>query len=61
MISDFNREAWVVVSASPDHWEVDAIDNPCTVRVSGLIPLRPLEDIWRKSFVRGGRPAEPGW
>lgn len=35
VISEFNREAWVVVGC---------IDHPYKVRVSGLLPLRMWED-----------------
>jgi cytidine deaminase len=41
VISDFNREAWVIVSTKTDPWEVGSVDTPCKVRVSDLLPLKP--------------------
>jgi adenylate cyclase len=39
VIRDFNPQAWVIVTSKPNHWEVGAIDYPCKVRVSDLVPL----------------------
>jgi cytidine deaminase len=38
-ILPFNRLAWVIVTSGPNHWEVGAIDHPCKVRISDLVPL----------------------
>ena len=40
VISDFNPHARVIVSRSSDHWDAEAIHNPCVVRVSDLLPLK---------------------
>jgi cytidine deaminase len=45
VISEFNRDAWVIVSSRPNCWEVGAIDHPCKVRVRELIPMKPLGDL----------------
>jgi cytidine deaminase len=41
VISDFNQEAWVIVSTKPNPWEEGSVDSPCKVRVSDLLPLKP--------------------
>jgi len=43
VISDFNPEAWVIVSTMPDHWAVAAIDHPGKVRIGDLLPLKSHE------------------
>jgi cytidine deaminase len=40
VISDFNPEAWVIVTTMPDHWDAAAIEHPMKVRVAELLPLR---------------------
>ena len=40
VVSDFNREAWVILTTLPDHWAVDGIEHLGKVRVSDLLPLR---------------------
>lgn len=40
VISDFNPEAWVIVTAHDDHWDASAINQPVKVRVSALLPRR---------------------
>jgi cytidine deaminase len=40
VISDFNPEAWVIVTTMSDHWDAAAIEHPMKVRVAGLLPLR---------------------
>lgn len=40
VISDFNPQAWVIISAAPDHWHESAIASPVKVRVADLLPLR---------------------
>ena len=42
VISDFNPEAWVIVSREANFWGVASIEAPCKVRVSNLLPLKPL-------------------
>ncbi len=39
VISDFNPEAWVIVTSMPDHWDVAAINRPGKVMVSLIIGL----------------------
>lgn len=39
MIREFNPEAWVILSADTNHWAVEAIERPCKVRASDLLPL----------------------
>jgi cytidine deaminase len=40
VISDFNPEAWVIITTMPDHWDAAAIEHPMKVRVAELLPLR---------------------
>ena len=48
VISDFNPDAWVIVTTMQDHWEVAAIDRPGKVKVADLLPLKSHE-------LKGGR------
>ena len=43
VISDFNPNAWVIITNQEDHWQEGAIDSPCKVRISDLLPLKPLQ------------------
>ena len=40
VISDFQPEAWVIVTTMPDHWDVAAIERPGKVRIADLLPLK---------------------
>jgi cytidine deaminase len=40
VISDFNPEAWVIITMISDHWDAAAIDRPMKVRVADLLPRR---------------------
>jgi cytidine deaminase len=40
LVSDFNPEAWVIVTESPDHWDRAAIDRPVKVRIGDLLPRK---------------------
>jgi cytidine deaminase len=40
VISDFNPQAWVIVTTMPDQWDVAAIDKPAKVRIADLLPLK---------------------
>lgn len=40
VISDFNPQAWVIITESSDHWDATAIDQPTKVRVADLLPRR---------------------
>lgn len=40
VISDFNPQAWVIVTLTPDHWDATAIEQPVKVRVADLLPRR---------------------
>jgi cytidine deaminase len=40
VISDFNPQAWVIVTTMSDHWDAAAIQHPMKVRVAELLPLR---------------------
>jgi cytidine deaminase len=40
VISDFNPQAWVIITAMNDHWDVVAIERPVKVRVADLLPRR---------------------
>lgn len=40
VISDFNPQAWVIITTSSDHWDAGAIDKPAKVRVADLLPRR---------------------
>lgn len=39
VIRDFNPDAWVIVTSQSNHWAVGAIDHPCKVHVSDLVPM----------------------
>ena len=43
VISDFNPQAWVIVTTADDHWAVTAIDTPGKVRIANLLPLKSHE------------------
>jgi cytidine deaminase len=40
VISDFNPEAWVIITTMTNHWDATAIEQPMKVRVADLLPLR---------------------
>jgi cytidine deaminase len=40
VISDFNPQAWVILTTLKDHWDTAAIDHPGKVRVGELLPLK---------------------
>src|SRR5215211_2984751 len=40
VISDFNPEAWVIITTAQNHWDADAIQQPAKVRIAELLPLR---------------------
>ena len=40
VISDFNPDAWVILSMAENHWDVGAIEHVGKVRVSDLLPLK---------------------
>ena len=40
VISDFNPDAWVIITTAPDHWDASAIQQPAKVRVAELLPLK---------------------
>ena len=40
VISDFNPQAWVIITTMSDHWDAAAIEHPMKVRVAELLPLR---------------------
>lgn len=40
VISDFNSEAWVILTSQADHWQVAAIEQPLKVRIADLLPRR---------------------
>jgi cytidine deaminase len=40
VISDFNPDAWVILTMAPNHWDVDAIRRPAKVRIGDLLPLK---------------------
>jgi cytidine deaminase len=40
VISDFNPDAWVIVTTMQNHWEVAAINRPAKVRIVDLLPLK---------------------
>jgi cytidine deaminase len=40
VISDFNPQARVIISSSPDHWQPEAILHPLVVQVAELLPLK---------------------
>ena len=43
VISDFNPEAWVIVSTSGNHWDPEAISQRGRVQVTDLLPLKPIK------------------
>jgi cytidine deaminase len=40
VISDFNPQAWVIITTLADHWDASGIDHPVKVRVADLLPRR---------------------
>jgi len=40
VISDFNPQAWVIITTISDHWDAAAIERPVKVRVADLLPRR---------------------
>lgn len=40
VISDFNPQAWVIITTMADHWDAGAIEHPTKVRVAELLPRR---------------------
>lgn len=42
VISDFNPNAWVIITTQPDHWDRAAIESPGKVRIGELLPLKAL-------------------
>ena len=40
VISDFNPQAWVIITSISDHWDATAIEQPLKVRVADLLPRR---------------------
>ena len=40
VISDFNPQAWVIVTSLGDHWDASAITSPVKVRIGDLLPLK---------------------
>ena len=40
IISDFNPQAWVILTTKQDHWEIDAIKQAGKVRIGDLLPLK---------------------
>ena len=43
VISDFNPNAWVIVSTMQNHWDETAIDRPGKLRITDLLPLKANE------------------
>ncbi len=43
VISDFNPNAWVIVTTLQNHWDVTAIDHLGKVRITELLPLKANE------------------
>ena len=41
VISDFQPQAWVIVTTAPNHWDRAAIDSPGKLRIGDLLPLKP--------------------
>jgi len=41
VISDFNPDARIIISSTPNHWDENAIRHPVIVRVGQLLPLKP--------------------
>ena len=44
VISDLNRQAWVIVSTLPSPWERGSVHSPCKVRIGELLPLKPTKE-----------------
>lgn len=42
VISDFNPDAWVIITGMDDHWDPDAINDPVRVGIRELLPLKAL-------------------
>jgi cytidine deaminase len=40
VISDFNPQAWVILTTERNHWDAAAIERPIKVRVAELLPRR---------------------
>jgi cytidine deaminase len=40
VISDFNPQAWVIITSTSEHWDAAAIEQPVKVRVADLLPRR---------------------
>jgi len=40
VISDFNPDAWVIITTAQDHWDTGAIQQPGKVRIAELLPLK---------------------
>ncbi|MEO7909269.1 MAG: hypothetical protein ABIV47_06430 [Roseiflexaceae bacterium] len=40
VISDFNPQAWVIITTASDHWDASAIERPIKVSVADLLPRR---------------------
>jgi cytidine deaminase len=40
VISNFNQNAWVIVTMLHDHWDAAAINSPGKVRIADLLPLK---------------------
>jgi cytidine deaminase len=40
VISDFNPQAWVIITTTTEHWDAAAIEQPVKVRVADLLPRR---------------------
>ena len=40
VISDFNPEAWVIITMMNNHWDAAAIERPIKVRIADLLPRR---------------------
>jgi cytidine deaminase len=40
VISDFNPEAWVMITTMNNHWDATAIERPIKVRVADMLPRR---------------------
>lgn len=43
VISDFNPNAWVIVTTMQNHWDVSAINKLGKVRITDLLPLKANE------------------
>jgi len=50
VISDFNPDAWVIVTTMQDHWDIAAINRPGKVRIADLLPLKSNELGINKGF-----------